>query len=456
MIAALALAVASGLPLFAAESPAVHTLFVGDRRIDAPDPRVRWEDGGLTFLGVPEAKPEFGYLATRDAFRNYRLTLEYRWGERRFAPREAALRDSGLLFHVGPREGVWPDCVEFQIQEGETGDAYLLQSGGRIAALSPSKDGRTHDPAAPVRPVEGSVFRRARTADRLKDWNRLELVARGADATYRVNGEGTNRLLDLRRPDGSPLDEGRIALQLEGAEVRYRDVRIAPLGWPMDHRPFRVLVFSRTTGFRHDSIPAGVAAIRALGEAFGFGVEATEDPAAFTADRLKGFGAVVFLNTTGDVLDAPQQRAFEGYVRRGGGFVGVHSASDTEYDWPWYGRLVGATFKSHPRPQPARLRLVKADALSTGSLPRTWERTDEWYDFRAQPTGVEVLVELDEGSYEGGSMGVHPVSWRHAFDGGRAWYTALGHTAEGYADLAFRLHLLGGIGYAAGLKPRRA
>jgi type 1 glutamine amidotransferase len=412
---------------------------------------VRWDEDGIALLDVPVegASPEFGYLASRYALRNYRLSLEYRWGTKRFPPRADALRDSGLLYHLTARDAVWPDGVECQIQEGETGDVFLLAGGMR--AESPSRDGRTHDPAAPSRPLEGGGFRRAKTADTLAGWNRVELTARGAAADYRVNGEANNRLTNLRRADGSPIDEGRIALQLEGAEIRYRDVRVAPLGWPERHAPFRVLVFSKTTGFRHDSIAAGVAAIRGLGKGFGFEVEATEDAAAFTAAGLRPYRAVVFLNTTGDVLDEAQQRAFEGYVRGGGGYVGVHAASDTEYGWPWYGRLVGAWFASHPQPQTATVRLRAEAAPSVASLPRAWSRTDEWYNFRRAPEGVEVLAELDESSYQGGTMGAHPVVWQHAFDGGRAWYTAMGHTKESYTDPPFLLHLLGGIGYAAGI-----
>jgi type 1 glutamine amidotransferase len=104
----------------------------------------------------------------------------------------------------------------------------------------------------------------------------------------------------------------------------------------------RVLLFSKTAGFRHDSIPAAIAALRSLGEANGYLVDATEDASAFTPASLSRYRAVVFLLTTGDILDGPQQDALMGFVRAGGGWMGVHSASDTEYGWPWYGGLVGA------------------------------------------------------------------------------------------------------------------
>ncbi len=216
---------------------------------------------------------------------------------------------------------------------------------------------------------------------------------------------------------------------------------------------FQVLVFSRTEGYRHNSIPDGIAAIQELGVAHGFQVTATEDPGYFHPDSLTQFAVVVFLNTTGDVLDSLQQEAFQAYIRRGGGFVGIHAASDTEYGWPWYGRLVGTYFKSHPRIQEAVVRVVDQAHPSTQALPASWTRTDEWYNFRENPrvNGVQVLAVLDESTYEGGQMGEdHPISWYHLYDGGRAWYTAMGHTAQSYAEPLFRQHLVGGILWAAG------
>jgi type 1 glutamine amidotransferase len=221
-----------------------------------------------------------------------------------------------------------------------------------------------------------------------------------------------------------------------------------------------VLVFTKTAAYRHESIPAAVRALRELGAANGIGVDATEDAGAFTDDGLRAYDVVAFVLTTGDVLDARQQAAFERFVRAGGGFAGVHSASDTEYDWPWYGRLVGAYFREHPPVQPAVVDVVAREP-STARLPRRWPRTDEWYAFRARPAAdVEILARLDESTYAPGPSamgGDHPVAWAHAFDGGRAWYTAGGHTAESYDEPLFRQHLLGGILSAAGYgKPRAA
>jgi type 1 glutamine amidotransferase len=214
-----------------------------------------------------------------------------------------------------------------------------------------------------------------------------------------------------------------------------------------------VLVFSKTAGFKHDSIPAGIAAIRSLGRANGFSVAATEDAKAFTPKRLRRFDAVVFLSTTGNVLAPRQQRAFRSYIRHGGGWAGIHSAADTEYDWPFYGRLLGAYFESHPAIQPATIDVNDRSHPSTGHLPARWTRTDEWYDFRSNPRGaVYVLATVDESTYSGSRMGAdHPIAWCHPFRGGRAWYTAGGHTVESYSEPTFRRHLLSGILWAAGL-----
>ena len=216
--------------------------------------------------------------------------------------------------------------------------------------------------------------------------------------------------------------------------------------------PYDVLVFSKTAGFRHDAIPVGIQTIRELGTANSFTVTATEDANQFTTSNLSRFEAVIFLNTTGDVLNGTQQSAFESYIGAGGGYVGVHSAADTEYDWPFYGNLVGAYFASHPAIQQARVKVEDRAHPATAHLPQTWTRTDELYNFRTNPrASARVLATLDESSYSGGSMGAdHPHVWCKTYSGGRSFYTGAGHTQASYADPAFRAHLLGGIRYAAG------
>ncbi|RAS67413.1 type 1 glutamine amidotransferase [Lentzea atacamensis] len=215
--------------------------------------------------------------------------------------------------------------------------------------------------------------------------------------------------------------------------------------------PYDVLVFSKTAGFRHDSIPTGIQLIRDLGGANSFTVTATEDAAQFTSANLAKYEAVVFLNTTGDVLNATQQSAFESYVRGGGGYVGIHSAADTEYDWPFYGELVGAYFASHPAIQQATIRTENRAHAATAHLSPAWVRTDEWYNYRTNPrSGARVLSTLDESTYSGGSMGAdHPITWCKPMASGRSFYTGTGHTRESYADPAFRTMILGGIRYAA-------
>jgi type 1 glutamine amidotransferase len=214
-----------------------------------------------------------------------------------------------------------------------------------------------------------------------------------------------------------------------------------------------VLVFTETAGFRHGSIPDAIAAVQQLGAQNGFDVAQTEDPGAFTDANLSQYQAVIFLLTTGDVLDADQQAAFERYIEAGNGWVGVHSAADTGYDWPWYGQLMGAYFQDHPDIQTATIHVAGHDHPSTLGLPDDWVRTDEWYNFQTNPrdNGVTVLATLDESTYMGGTMGDdHPIMWYHEFDGGRAWYTAGGHTSESYYEPLFVQSLLGGIEYAMG------
>ncbi len=221
--------------------------------------------------------------------------------------------------------------------------------------------------------------------------------------------------------------------------------------------PLSVLVFSKTAGWRHDSIEAGVRALQSIGERRGWSVMHTEDAAIFTVDDLAQYRVVVFLNTTGDVLDAEQERAFENYIRAGGGFVGIHAAADTEYDWAWYGGLVGAYFESHPPGmQEAVLRIEDPAHPAARLLPVPWMRTDEWYNFRSNPRpNVQVILSLDEASYEGGTMGDHPAAWAHEYDGGRAFYTALGHDAAHFDEPLMRAHLAGAIEWAACGSPRR-
>ncbi len=218
--------------------------------------------------------------------------------------------------------------------------------------------------------------------------------------------------------------------------------------------PPRVLVFSRTKGWKHTAIPHGMAAIRQLGREHNFAVDTTRDAAYFTDDSLRRYAAVVFNCTTGNVLNAAQQAAFERYIQAGGGYVGIHSAADTEYEWPWYGKLMGAYFANHPAnpsDRTASVDVLDKNHPATAGLPGRWERFDEWYSYRSFYPGIKVLMHLDENTYDNGTNGAdHPIAWYHEFDGGRAFYTGLGHTPESYREPLFLGHLWGGLQYAMG------
>jgi len=256
----------------------------------------------------------------------------------------------------------------------------------------------------------------------------------------------------------------RLACLAAGAAVTFAAATLQDADESDQRRPvddpadFNVLVFSKTAGFRHDSIPDGIAAIRKLGENHHFTIDATEDAAAFTPENLAQYKCVVFISTTGDVLNDEQQRAFERYIQAGGGYAGIHAASDTEYDWPWYGRLVGSYFAGHPAIQDATILVADRTHPSTSHLPERWPRHDEWYNYKSNPRDqVHVLATLDETSYEGGTMGGdHPIAWCHEFDGGRAWYTGGGHTKESFSEPDFLRHILGGIRWAAGVAETNA
>jgi cytochrome c len=212
----------------------------------------------------------------------------------------------------------------------------------------------------------------------------------------------------------------------------------------------RVLVFSKTKGYRHESIGVGKLALIELGKKNQFEVDTTENSDFFNEENLKRYRAVIFLNTTMDVLDPVQQTEFKRFIEAGGGFMGIHAAADTEYEWPWYGDLLGAYFKSHPKTQEAKF--VKAsDSDLVKNLPAEWIRTDELYNYKRISKDINVLYKLDESSYEGGENGDnHPIAWYHEFEGGRSFYTGMGHTPESYADSLFLDHLLQGLKYVTG------
>jgi type 1 glutamine amidotransferase len=218
-----------------------------------------------------------------------------------------------------------------------------------------------------------------------------------------------------------------------------------------------ILVFTKTAGFRHDSIPIGRQTIMDIGFQRGWSVTFTENAAVFDSKQLKQFDAVVFLSTTGSILDDKEKKALVGFIHGGGGFAGVHAASDCEYDWPWYGKLVGAFFLQHPAQQEAVVKIEDTASPITQGLPNPWARKDEWYDFRTNPrTDVHVLASVVPSSYTGSKMpDDHPIMWCHEFEGGRSWYTGMGHTQESYKDPLFVKMLAEGIEWACGASRRR-
>ena len=223
---------------------------------------------------------------------------------------------------------------------------------------------------------------------------------------------------------------------------------------------FNVLVFSKTAGWHHSSVNEGITALKAMAENHHFSMEWQEDANLINSKNLARFDVVLFLQTTGDILNDEQQKALEGFIQSGKGFVGVHSASDTEYDWPWYGKLVGRQFHIHPQIQTARLTVLDKKFPGLEYFPESSLWTEEWYEFGKELSpNLHYLLSVDETTYDpkadwgrvkGEGMGkFHPVAWYQDYDGGRSFYTALGHMGVSYQNKAFVEHLYGGIYWAA-------
>ncbi|MEL7162346.1 MAG: ThuA domain-containing protein, partial [Bacteroidota bacterium] len=212
-----------------------------------------------------------------------------------------------------------------------------------------------------------------------------------------------------------------------------------------------VLVFSKTGGFRHASIEDGKKMFLQLGKEKGFRVDTTEDATVFTEDNLQQYNLVVFLSTTGDILNGEQQQELRRFMQAGGNWVGIHAAADTEYGWPWYNELVGAYFLSHPKHQDATMHVLDPNHQATAHLNETWTRYDEWYDYKSIKEEITPILRVDENTYEGGKNGdFHPISWYRTVENGRSFYTGLGHTPESYTDPDFISHVWGGMEWAWG------
>jgi type 1 glutamine amidotransferase len=220
---------------------------------------------------------------------------------------------------------------------------------------------------------------------------------------------------------------------------------------------FKALLFTKTAGFHHTSIHEGVQGVRNLAARHNFTVDWQESADVFNENSLKNYAVVIFLNTTGDILNAEQQAAFEKYIQSGKGWVGIHAAADTEYDWAWYTKMVGMMFHTHPTQQTAYLDVVNSNFPGLERFPKRMLWTDEWYEYQKpyKSNDLKFLIMLDEKTYnpkssKGTGMGTeHPIAWYHNYDGGRAFYTGLGHIGLVYSDQSFLDHLYGGIYWAA-------
>lgn len=217
-----------------------------------------------------------------------------------------------------------------------------------------------------------------------------------------------------------------------------------------------LLIFSKTDGYRHQSIEYGADVIRQIAEEKAYHVVHTEEAAVFANVLSEDFNIIIFLNTTGDVLDPSQQEGFKRFIQEGGGFIGIHSAADTEYEWPWYGELIGGYFNGHPNDPNVREAVVRkvTDHDILDSIPESWTRSDEWYNYKGVSPSINVLQNLDETTYTGGNMGEnHPITWYHEFDGGKVFYTGMGHTSSTYNEQIFKKLIGNAIDYVFQEKP---
>ncbi len=225
-------------------------------------------------------------------------------------------------------------------------------------------------------------------------------------------------------------------------------------------KQFKALLVTTTKGWHHESLHAGVLALQDLGRKNFFDVVLLENPNGFTEKYVSQFQVIIFLNTTGDIFNAEEQKVMEKFIQSGKGFVGIHSASDTEYDWEWYTKLVGRMFNIHPTVQTAQVNIVDNSfpGLQGFAGNKLW--TEEWYDFTPEKTpGLNYIMAVDENTYDAkvswgskksdGMGKLHPIAWYHNYDGGRSFYTALGHLPTNFDEPAFRNHLYAGIFWAA-------
>lgn len=420
------------------------------------------ENGQIHVLDVDPTKSQpNGYLATNEEFRNYRLHLEYKWGTIKLpVPRhpEGLPRDAGLLYHMTGADAVWPICIEFQIQEHDTGDVWLLPNQPRpnptanTTALAdaqgqPVQVARGNytymEGGIPVTDKGGRIYHSAQY-DQMDGWNAVELFASENDAVHVVNGHVNNAMTAMQLPNnGGAMAQGKILLQEENNEVFYRQVELKPLFADRFGGPaYKILVAGAATG------EPAAAAIQKLGAQNNFTAD-LGNGTAFTDNNLKQYKAVVVIGGFAGSLNPAQRQAFERFVRAGGGFAGVNSAANSASDWDWYDQLVGAKVDNTTDGlNGVSIKLIDPNHAATSSLPLVWAHKESVPYFNAVGK-THALASVQEATAEGDAP-ANPAAWCHDFEGGRAFYTALGALKEDYADPLFLIHLLGGILYAAG------
>jgi uncharacterized protein len=222
----------------------------------------------------------------------------------------------------------------------------------------------------------------------------------------------------------------------------------------------RVLIYSGSTGYRHDSIPAAVEAVKAISTKAGYTFDATEDPEVFTAEKLKAYKAIVFVSTSTDPKKpesewfvGAKRDALQGFLKDGKGVLALHAAGDSHYHWPWYGKMIGGYFERHPKGTPKGVvTVVDRKHPATAKLPKTLERNDEWYYYKDFDPTLHVLITVDPATIGDGQPDVNPnpLVWYHAYGGGRVFYSGLGHSSESYSEPYLVTLISGGLKYAVG------
>ena len=228
----------------------------------------------------------------------------------------------------------------------------------------------------------------------------------------------------------------------------------------MAREPAHVLVYSGSTGFRHDSIPAAVEALKSIGAKAGYVVDTSEDPEIFTAEKLKAYKAIVLVSTTTDPKKpesewfvGARRDALQGFLKDGKGILALHAAGDSHYHWPWYGKMIGGYFERHPKGTPKGVQtVVDAKHPATAKLPTTIERNEEWYYYKDFDPTMHVLITVDPATIGEGEadVNVNPLVWYHDYGGGRVFYSGLGHTSESYSEPYLVTLITGGLTYAVG------